>query len=90
MKKLALTAAILLGLGLSTFAQYDEGRYGIQPWFQTGLMGKGPNRDAESNLDLPYEHGLEDDYDIVPVGSGLAVLMGLGAAYLVGKKRREE
>ena len=25
-----------------------------------------------------------------PIGSGIIVLMGLGAAYLVGKKRREE
>ena len=30
------------------------------------------------------------DIDVVVVGSGIAVLMGLGAAYLVGKRRKED
>ena len=34
-------------------------------------------------------HGETGNQD-APVGSGIAVLLGLGAAYLVGKKRREE
>ena len=34
-------------------------------------------------------HGETTNQD-APVGSGIAVLLGLGAAYLVGKKRREE
>ena len=34
-------------------------------------------------------HG-ENTNQPAPVGSGIAVLLGLGAAYLVGKKRREE
>ena len=34
-------------------------------------------------------HG-SDDNEPAPLGSGIAVLAGLGAAYLVGKKRKEE
>ena len=42
---------------------------------------------------LPTIHGGLGDFDGAepgPLGSGVAVLLGLGAAYLVGKKRREE
>ena len=34
-------------------------------------------------------HGGNDNAD-APLGSGIALLTALGAAYLVGKKRREE
>ena len=34
-------------------------------------------------------HGESDDGD-APLGSGIAMLLGLGAAYAVAKKRREE
>ena len=35
------------------------------------------------------EHGRPDN-QYAPLGSGIAVLLGLSAAYLVGKKHREE
>ena len=93
MKKLALTLAIVLTMGLNAFAQYDEDKFGIQPWFGSSLLG----RDGETNtrdgegipLILPGQHGSGTDYD-GPVGSGIAVLVGLGAAYLVAKKRKED
>ena len=40
---------------------------------------------------FPSHHNLNADQNADgPIGSGIAVLVGLGAAYLVGKKRREE
>lgn len=40
-------------------------------------------------LNLPNSHGAEGDQD-TPLGSGIALLLGLGGAYLVAKKRKEE
>ena len=90
MKKLALTIAIVLGLGMASFA--DNG----------GLFNRGASAPASSTSSSSYEgnrdgifapripnHG-ETTHQNAPVGSGIAVLTALGAAYLVGKKRREE
>ncbi len=87
MKKLALTIAIVFGLGLTTFA--DGG--GL---FQRGTTPteSGPFMGGRATLTpaLPT-HGLEDNQDAnTPMGTGIAVLALLGGAYLVGKKRREE
>ena len=83
MKKLALTIAIVLGLGLTTFADPNQG----------GLFKRGdlPTRtDGEDPLmpTLP-NHG-ETENQNGPIGTGIAVLAALGGAYLVAKKRREE
>ena len=86
MKKLVLTAAIVLGLGMTSFADPNGGL------FQRGNTPENPeniNRDGIVTPGLPNGHGLPGNQD-APVGSGIAVLLGLGAAYLVGKKRREE
>ena len=89
MKKLALTIAIVLGMGMATFAQ------DVEVYDRAGLFGKAPGifRGGEPDEDplfgLPSEHGLENDVD-TPLGSGIALLAGLGAAYMVAKKRREE
>ena len=89
MKKLALTIAIVLGLSMTTFANPDEG----------GLFQRGTTPANESlygNRELPSltpglpGHGSEGNEPAAPLGSGIAVLLGLGAAYMVGKKRREE
>ncbi len=88
MKKTIITTAIILGLGLTTFAQNDN--------HNGGLFRKGPeaieytNRDSEGLPMLPSSHGEQGDQPTGPLGSGVAVLLSLGAAYLVGKKRREE
>ncbi len=92
MKKLTLTIAIVLGLSMTTFAEgnpggglfqrgmVDEEYYGMG-YYSNGLRtGNGPM--------LPY-HGQTENQD-APVGSGIAVLLGLGAAYLVGKRRKED
>lgn len=86
MKKLALTIAVVLGLSLTTFANNNDG----------GLFQRGASEPAsmeiygtrDSNPLLPI-HGNPGDAD-APLGSGVAVLLGLGAAYMVAKKRKED
>ena len=89
MKKLALTTAMVLALSLTTFAQggsmfhrENSGENGTSLYESKGGFNKGfgPN--------LPG-HGETGDVD-APLGSGIVLLAGLGAAYMVAKKRREE
>ena len=84
MKKLALTIAIVLTMGLGAYAQHS-------------LLGKSSaERGGEADLTTPklvdtYDYNEDVDGDgKTPLGSGIAVLVGLGAAYVVAKKRREE
>lgn len=84
MKKLALTMAIVLTMGLSAMAQ------------DGGLLNRGVSFDKQEkagmmkgNPGLPGEHGSGDDWN-APLGSGVVMMLGLGAAYLIGKKRNEE
>ncbi len=94
MKKLTLTIAIVLGLSMTTFAEgnpggglfqrgmVDEEYYGMG-YYSNGLRtGSGPM--------LPYHGQIENQDANGPIGSGIAVLLGLGAAYLVGKRRKED
>ena len=87
MKKLALTIAIVLTMGLSSFAQ-DGGLLNRGVTFDKESKGNGL-RDGGGGMGLPGGHGLTGDQD-APLGSGVAVLLALGGAYLVGKKRKEE
>ena len=89
MKKLSLTIAIVLGLSLTTFADPNQG--GL---FQRGEATE-PTPDAiygiregATPVVLP-NHNMTGNQD-APLGSGIALLLGLGGAYLVAKKRREE
>lgn len=86
MKKIIFSLALALGLGLSGFSQ--EG----------GLFGYGPEREYDydyystnrnTGLLLPTSHGLDDDFDS-PLGTGTAILLGLGAAYFVSKRNRKK
>ena len=81
MKKIALTLAIILGLGLTTFADPNGG----------GLFMRGEVTETRSGNGTPAlpGHGLSGNQP-APLGTGIALLTTLGAAYLVGKRRREE
>ena len=86
MKKLALTLAIVLGLSMTTFA--DGGglfKRGESPE-QQGVYGT--RGDLLGTPGLPG-HGESDDQN-APLGTGIAVLTALGAAYLIGKRRKED
>ena len=86
MKKLALTIAIILGLGIGAIAQ--EG----------GIFGKGPDRQSNSRtsetsggmINLPGAHSQSEDSNAAaPLGSGVLLLVGLGAAYALRKKNEK-
>ena len=60
-----------------------------------GMFQRGATRDytpfndrTSGLLNLPSIHGAEEDQ--TPLGSGVAVLITLGAAYLVNKKRKKK
>ena len=95
MKKLALTIAIILGMTMTTFADgglFQRGYnakngYSGYTYFGNNELTEGDGESVATPM-LPA-HG-EAGNQPAPVGSGIAVLMGLGAAYMVAKKRREE
>ncbi len=85
MKKTIMTIAIVLGLSMTTFADggglFQRGETPEQQGSVYGTRGGfGPNMPG---------HGGTGNAD-APLGTGIAVLTALGAAYLIGKKRREE
>lgn len=86
MKKLILTFAIVLGLTMTTFAEggglFERGNSNRET---TGMN----NREGGAPF-LPG-HGLPGNQDgnQTPVGSGIAVLIGLGAAYALSKKNKD-
>ena len=84
MKKLVLTIGIVLMMGLGASAQTSLlGREGS---YDESYRDGG---DVSTPIILPGSHGGDGDAD-APLGTGIAVLTTLGAAYLVGKRRREE
>ncbi len=94
MKKLALIAAIVLGLSMTTFAdggglfnRADNAKNGASAY--TYFSGNGPANDPSVITPALPAHNQEGNQD-APLGSGIAVLMGLGAAYMVAKKRKED
>ena len=89
MKKLTLTLAIVLGMGLGLNAQ-KSGLFYRGYVFDEDYYGAGDFR-GNGNPLLP-NHNLDDNFDAdgAPLGSGLVLLAGLGAAYLVGKRRKED
>jgi len=63
-----------------------------------GLFGRGKSmstsvgsgfRGDNFSLLLPNSHGAQGDSEGAPLGSGVVVLLGMGAAYLVGKRKKE-
>jgi hypothetical protein len=87
MKKIVLTLAIVLGLGMASFADPNGG----------GMFGRGETQETRgegnsgSSLFAPAlpAHGQSTNQP-APLGSGIALLTACGAAYLVAKKRKED
>ncbi|MBR4560477.1 MAG: hypothetical protein IKO23_00985 [Bacteroidales bacterium] len=94
MKKLILTSAIILGISLTTFADgglFQRGynaKNGFSGYTYFGATEMGERTTDPLMPGLPA-HG-ENTNQPAPVGSGIAVLLGLGAAYMVAKKRKED
>ena len=90
MKKLVLTAAIVLGFAMGSYA---DGIFQNNENNNNGLFGRGEmNRVTETGSPfLPY-HGseLNGDADEVPLGGGALLLIGFGAAYALTKKNKKD
>jgi len=86
MKKLALTLAIVLGLGMASYAEggglFGHGQATSEESTSTTLYNRGALGIGFPNHNDPGNHP-------APVGSGIVVLVGLGAAYAFAKKREE-
>ena len=84
MKKQVLTTAIVLTLGLGAFAQQGD-----------GLLMRSESRanrgDRLTTPSIPQGFGITSDEnaDPAPLGSGIAVLVGLGAAYAMMKRKEK-
>ena len=103
MKKLALTIAIVLGMTLGVSAQMSQQTSGglFERGHATNELYYGFGSSNYDNLfgnlrgglfpGMPF-HGETDSQnaDTSPLGSGIAVLLGLGAAYAAAKKRKED
>ena len=82
MKKIVLTIAIVLCLGLTTFANPNGG----------GVFGRGESTQndggRENTLFAPKlpQHG-QNGNQPAPLGSGIVMLAALGTAYALYKKR---
>ena len=91
MKKLIMTTAIVLGLAMTSFAQ-GGGMFHRADNAKNGGDGYAlyeDKGDLKGGFPGFPDHGETGDVD-APLGSGIAMLLGLGAAYAVAKKRREE
>ena len=98
-KALALSAAMaaLLLSPMTMNAQYNENKYGIQPWFGTSLMGReGLRGDDDGGLDLQNFGENQDGLSLqnfgenAPLGSGWLVLTISGLGYAAMKTRKSK
>ena len=95
MKKLALTIAILLGITMTSFAdgglfhRGNNAKNGFSGYTYFNATEYDNREDGGINTPMLPAHG-ENTNQPAPVGSGIVVLMGLGAAYMVAKKRKDE
>ena len=86
MKKLVITIAIVLGMSMTTFA--DGGGLFQRGTTDEQLYGKSGESGPIALPSLPG-HDQTDNQDATPLGTGIALMLGLGAAYLVGKRREK-
>ena len=98
MKKiLTFLAALFIVIGVN--AQSDEVDHLVPVMTQTPSMNDGffaSNYSEYREVDffglpvLPSTHGLTEDQNAAPVGSGLLLLAGMGIAYGIRKKTRKQ
>lgn len=95
MKKLVLTAAIVLGFAMSTYA---DGIFQNNENNNNGLFGRGAvQRGADEGTPFLPTHGVAANGDAnqepelpAPLGSGAILLIGFGAAYAMSKKNKKD
>ena len=97
MKKLALTFAIVLGISMSSFAQWGGGlfQYGEvsdeEYYYGTAWYALNQNNEFQIRSlfapGLPI-HGKDTNMD-APLGGGALLLIGFGAAYALKKRNKK-
>ena len=98
MKKLVLTAAILMGFVMGSYAQHSLFEGGNQE--KGGLFYRGERseldfRMTESGSPFLPNHGFELNWDAdqepeAPLGGGALLLIGFGAAYAMSKRNKKD
>ena len=98
MKKLALTFAIVLGLSLSSFAGGGIFQRGTEAEEETNSYNRSgyfnyydifrDGRTGDPVLPGFPEHDLGTN-ESAPLGGGVLLLIGFGAAYAAAKRRKE-
>ncbi len=80
-----MTSALLMALAMGGYAQQGGGLFAKGFVSEEAMDNEGPRPI------LPQQHGMliDQNADSGPVGSGIAVLIGLGAAYAFARKRKE-
>ena len=87
MKKLALTIAIIFGLGIGVYAQGGLFQYGAvsdEQYYGAGYN----NRNTDPLLPGLPGHGQTENQP-APLGSGALLLAGFGAAYALKKRSKK-
>lgn len=97
MKNLVLTAAIILGFAMGSFAQEFQHTGG--GLFQRGPIDEGMTRDGGTfslcfpghNFTTNWNGGSQGhDDELLPLGNGALLLVGFGAAYALSKRKKED
>ena len=86
MKKLALTIAIIFGLGFGVYAQgglFGYGAVSDEEYYGAGYSD--PYRTTDPLMPGLPGHG-QTDNQTAPLGGGALLLIGFGAAYAMKKK----
>ncbi len=89
MKKLALTIAIIFGLGFGVYAQgglFGYGAVSDEEYYGAGYSD--PYRTTDPLMPGLPGHGQTDNQQ-APLGGGALLLIGFGAAYAMKKRNKE-
>lgn len=103
---LTITMALVLGSGATAQGAADWWEDEREEYFGTSLAffdwnefvgtfdwvsrSEVLNRTDLSEFFIPGAHGIQTDVNEGPIGSGIAVLAGLGAAYAFAKRRKKK
>lgn len=96
MKKLVLTAAILMGFVMGSYAQHSlfEGNQTKGGLFYRGDFSENYTKGEDASLWLPTHNIIGNaDADVepeAPLGGGALLLIGFGAAYAMSKRNKKD